>query len=233
MELTNDFRVSVPVDQAWAVLTDLERVGPCLPGAEVQEKVGDDYRGVVRVKVGPVSVQYKGTVRFQEQDDEAHRAVIVAEGRDTRGQGTASALITAVATPEGEHTAVHVVTELTITGKVAQFGRGVLADVSTKLLGQFVERLEHDVLHHEALQDAIVPEEADEGSGSAAGDTEAPPPAPRSTVGAGERAQPEELDLMDIAGASVLKRVLPVVLVVVLLALVFGGRRRRRRRREG
>ncbi|MDQ3106198.1 MAG: SRPBCC domain-containing protein [Actinomycetota bacterium] len=146
MELTNEFRVSVPVEDAWAVLTDVERIAPCLPGAQLQEIEGDEYRGIVKVKVGPITAQYKGKATFQSRDDDAHVAVLKAEGRDTRGQGNASAIITATLTSEGGGTAVKVVTDLTITGKVAQFGRGVLVDVSGKLLTQFVECLENDLL---------------------------------------------------------------------------------------
>jgi carbon monoxide dehydrogenase subunit G len=146
VELTNEFRVSVPVADAWAVLTDVERIAPCLPGAQLQEIEGDEYRGIVKVKVGPITAQYKGKATFQSKDDDAHIAVLKAEGRDTRGQGNASALITATLTPDGDGTEVKVVTDLTITGKVAQFGRGVLVDVSGKLLTQFVECLENDLL---------------------------------------------------------------------------------------
>jgi carbon monoxide dehydrogenase subunit G len=99
MELKNEFHVSVPIDVAWAVLTDLERVAPCMPGAELQEVEGDEYRGIVKVKVGPITAQYKGSARFVEKDDDQHRAVLLAEGRDTRGQGNASATVTAIATP--------------------------------------------------------------------------------------------------------------------------------------
>ncbi|HEX2039019.1 MAG TPA: SRPBCC family protein [Acidimicrobiales bacterium] len=146
MELTNEFRVSVPVERAWAVLTDVERIAPCMPGAELHEVEGDEYRGVVKVKVGPITAQYKGSATFVERDDTGRRAVLRAEGRDTRGQGNANATITATLQPDGDGTRVEVVTDLAVTGKVAQFGRGVLADVSAKLLGQFVERLEADVL---------------------------------------------------------------------------------------
>jgi len=151
MELTNEFRVSVPVDQAWQVLTDLERIAPCMPGAQLQEVEGDEYRGSVKVKVGPITAQYKGVARFVERDEEARRAVLRAEGRDTRGQGTASATVTAVLIADGEGTAaegttVSIVTDLSITGKVAQFGRGVLGDVSARILDQFARQLESDVL---------------------------------------------------------------------------------------
>ena len=120
---------------------DVERIAPCLPGAQLQEIEGDEYRGIVKVKVGPITAQYKGKATFKSKDDTGHVAVLKAEGRDTRGQGNASALITATLTPDGDGTVVLVETNLTITGKVAQFGRGVLVDVSGKLLTQFVECL--------------------------------------------------------------------------------------------
>ncbi len=150
MELTNEFRVNVPIEDAWNVLTDVERIAPCMPGAQLQEVEGDDYRGVVKVKVGPITAQYKGTATFVSKDDANKKAVLKAEGRDTRGQGNASATVTASCRPDGDATAVTVVTDLTVTGKVAQFGRGVLADVSQKLLKQFVECLHEDLLAHGA-----------------------------------------------------------------------------------
>jgi carbon monoxide dehydrogenase subunit G len=159
MELTNDFRVGVPVERAWAVLTDVELIAPCMPGAQLQEIEGDEYRGVVKVKVGPITAQYKGAARFVERDESGHKAVLRAEGRETRGQGNANATITAQLTPDGDGTAVSVVTDLTITGRVAQFGRGVMADVSSKLLGQFADCLESKLLS--------------DGAGAAAGGGEA------------------------------------------------------------
>ncbi|HEV7865048.1 MAG TPA: SRPBCC family protein, partial [Acidimicrobiia bacterium] len=132
MELSNEFVVPVAVDEAWGLLTDVERIAPCMPGAELQEIDGDEYRGIVKVKVGPITAQYKGKATFVEKDDGAHKAVLRAEGRDTRGQGNANATITATLVSEGEGTRVKVVTDLAITGRAAQFGRGVMADVSTK-----------------------------------------------------------------------------------------------------
>ncbi len=146
MELSNEFVVPVKVDEAWGLLTDVERIAPCMPGAELQEIDGEEYRGVVKVKVGPITAQYKGKATFVEKDDGAHKAVLRAEGRDTRGQGNANATITATLESEGDGTKVKVVTDLSITGRAAQFGRGVMADVSTKLLGQFVDCLEKNVL---------------------------------------------------------------------------------------
>src|SRR5882757_321011 len=146
MELSNEFVVPVAVDEAWVLLTDVERIAPCMPGAELQEIDGDEYRGIVKVKVGPITAQYKGKATFVEKDDAAHKAVLRAEGRDTRGQGNANATITATLVAEDGGTRVTVVTDLAITGRAAQFGRGVMADVSTKLLGQFVSCLEKNVL---------------------------------------------------------------------------------------
>jgi carbon monoxide dehydrogenase subunit G len=146
VELNDEFTVGLPVERAFALLADVERIAPCLPGAELQEVAGEEYRGTVRVKVGPITAQYKGVARFLEQDGQAHRMVLRAEGRETRGQGNASATVTADLAPQGAGTRVRVVTDLTITGKVAQFGRGMLAEVSKKLLAQFVTCLEANVL---------------------------------------------------------------------------------------
>jgi len=146
MELHNEFTVRTPVEDAWRILTDLERIAPCMPGARLTEVEGEDYRGSVKVKVGPITAEYRGVARFLERDEETHRAVLRAEGRDTRGQGNANATITATLAADGPATRVTVETDLAITGRVAQFGRGVLADVSGKLLGQFVDCLEKTVL---------------------------------------------------------------------------------------
>src|SRR5689334_21595495 len=154
MKLENEFRVDVPVDEAWRVLLDVERIAPCMPGAELQEIEGDEYRGVVKVKVGPITAQYKGKATFLEQDESAGKAVLKAEGRETRGQGNASATITATLAEDGDGTKVSVVTDITVIGKVAQFGRGVLADVSAKLLQQFVDCLETNVLSAETPEPA-------------------------------------------------------------------------------
>jgi carbon monoxide dehydrogenase subunit G len=149
MELTNEFEVAVPVERAWAVLTDLERIAPCLPGAQLREVEGDEYRGAVKIKVGPITTSYDGAIRFTELDASAHHMVLKVEGRETRGQGNVAAVITASMSASGEGTKVVIATDLTISGKVAQFGRGVLADVSAKLLDQFVANLESTVLVQE------------------------------------------------------------------------------------
>jgi len=178
MELSNEFTVDVPIKEAWVLLTDVERIAPCMPGAQLTDVEGDEYRGVVKVKVGPITSQYKGKATFVERDEDAFRAVLRAEGRETKGQGNASATITATLVPEGDRTKVSVVTDLTITGRAAQFGRGVLADVSTKLLGQFVSCLETNVLAGGGPAESTGPapggEPGDAGDAAEAGEAGAP-----------------------------------------------------------
>src|SRR5918997_5908200 len=147
MRIDNSFTVALPVEDAWKVLLDVERIAPCMPGAELQEVTDDEYRGVVKVKLGAITAQYKGAVRFAEVDEAARRIVLRAVGRETRGQGNASATVTASLRPAGDGRAqVLIETGLTISGRIAQFGRGVMADVSSKLLGDFARCLEKDLL---------------------------------------------------------------------------------------
>jgi len=151
MRIENSFTVSLPAEDAWKVLLDVERIAPCMPGAELQEVAGDEYRGIVKVKLGAITAQYKGAVRFAEVDEVGRRIVLKAEGRETRGQGNASATVTATLTDAGEGaTRVAIETDLTISGKIAQFGRGVMADVSAKLLAEFAGCLEREVLAGDA-----------------------------------------------------------------------------------
>ena len=229
MELTNTFEVSVPVETAWQVLTDVERIAPCLPGAQLQEIEGDEYRGVVKVKVGPIQAQYKGKATFLERDDVAHRAVLEASGRDTRGQGNASAIITAQLESAGQGTQVTVTTDLTVTGKVAQFGRGVLADVSAKILGQFVDNLEQTVLVDVVASGDVVQEAEAVLAAASTGDSVAAAEAESPIVRKIDQPEPEAIDLLGSAGSPVLKRAIPV-LGVALGALVVWGLLRRRHR---
>jgi carbon monoxide dehydrogenase subunit G len=142
MKIANEFTVHVPIDTAWKVLTDLEGIAPCLPGAQLTGVDGDVYKGKVKIKVGPVISEFAGTAQFAEKDDTAHRAVIDAKGRDARSAGNASAAIVAQLRPAGDSTVVNVDTDLKISGKLAQFGSGMIKEVSEKLLGQFVVALE-------------------------------------------------------------------------------------------
>ena len=240
MELTNEFTVGVPTEQAWALLTDVERIAPCMPGAELQEVEGDEYRGVVKVKVGPITAQYKGRASFVERDVPGLRAVLRADGRETRGQGNASATISASLHPDAGGTRVAIVTDLAVTGRVAQFGRGVLADVSTKLLGQFVECLETTILGRvEAADESPVAPPAEppaRESDEAAGPITNGVPVTPGTDGAGqptvrrtEGVPAEPVDLLGVAGGSVARRAGPVGVVAILAIVVIVLRRRRRR----
>ena len=225
MELTNEFEVAVPIQVAWAVLTDAERIAPCLPGAELREVEGDEYRGVVKVKVGPITASYQGTARFTELDESGHRAVLRAEGRETRGQGNATAEITASMEPSKAGTKVTVLTDLSITGKVAQFGRGVLADVSTRLLDQFVTNLEVSVL---GPSEVAVPSEASTVEGRS--NDQDPDPGPR--VRHIDSAPAEPVDLVGVAGSSVARRLAPLLIVLGMVVVVRVAARFRRQRRS-
>src|SRR5665213_3564044 len=225
MELSNEFVVTAPIDATWAILTDLERIAPCLPGAQLDEVEGDEYRGTVKVKVGPITSQYKGTATFVDLDVQNHKAVLRATGRDTRGQGNANATVTAQLSAEGDTTKVSVVTELDITGKVAQFGRGMLADISTKLLGQFAERLENDVVNSFDAPTPATAEESKASTESASATTEAPSAAPGIRQIAPKDNAP--VDLGKLAGPTMLKAI-PVVGVVVLAIIKFFRRKSKR-----
>jgi uncharacterized protein len=202
VELVNEFRVPVPADQAWDVLIDVERIAPCLPGAQLLGVEGEEYRGAVKVKVGPIAVAYRGTVVFEQKDKSARRAVLRAAGQETRGQGNATAVITAELKEDGDSTTVVVATDLTVSGKVAQFGRGVLADVATKLIQRFADNLEADVLS------SAVP----------------------SATAATSRPESESVDLLATAAVPVAKRVVPVAAVLigaVAVGFLLGHRARR------
>jgi|TARA_Y100000310_G_scaffold296634_2_gene329040 hypothetical protein len=208
VELSNEFEVDAPIGQVWAVLTDVERIAPCLPGAQLQEIEGDEFRGIVRIKVGPITAQYKGAASFAERDDASYRAVLRAEGRDTRGAGNAAADITAQLEETEGGTRVAVETDLKVTGKVAQFGRGVMADVSRKLMSQFADNLSGLI-----ADDA--PEAADEVVQHV---IEVPDEVERVRVV--DAPEAEALDLLDAAGASVVRRLLPLVLVAAVVVVV-------------
>ncbi len=216
MELNDSFEVAHPIGAVWDVLTDVERIAPCLPGAQLTGSDGDVYEGLVKVKVGPITSQYTGKASFTERDDDAHRLLMSASGRDTRGAGNASAEITvALESVTDTSTRVSVSTDLTITGKVAQFGRGVLADVSRKLMGQFADNLAAlvaaDVASTEPAEDAADSDASGDESGEAAA---AEPPAPEPA------AEVEAVDLLEVAGAPVLKRLVPVIVAVVVVVIV-------------
>lgn len=211
MELNNEFRVAVPAAKTWQVLTDVERVAPCIPGAQLLSVDGDDCTGAVKVKVGPITVSYKGDASFQEKDEAGRRVVIKATGKETRGNGNAAALVTAQLKDEGDATHVLITTDLTISGKAAQFGRGVLADVSTNLIGQFARNLEADLL----------------GGAAPAGSSSSAAAAP--SVAAAADAGGDSVDLLKVVAVPMAKRYAPA-LAAVAAGLTVGflvGRRRR------
>ncbi len=229
MELTHSFTVPASIEDTWTAFTDLEMVAGCFPGAALTSVEGDEFQGTCKVKLGPVALQYAGSGAFLERDDAAKRFVLEAKGKDKRGNGTAGATVTAVLSAVGpDSTTAEVVTDLTITGKPAQFGRGVIQDVSDKILGQFVDCLESKLSGKEEAPEApAAPAPAEVPAG------EAPPvAAPREfpPASAEVRREAEALDL----GATVLPILLKTywrqlaagfVVVLVLWRLL---RRRRR-----
>lgn len=263
MKITNEFTVNTPVERAWAVLTDLEGIAPCLPGAQLTGVDGDVHRGKVKVKVGPVVSEFAGTARFVEKDETRYRGVIDAKGRDARSAANASALVTARLRPDGDRTLVNVDTDLKISGKLAQFGSGMIKEVSGKLLAQFVANLEAKLAAEEMGSTAPVgsppastarpePESAAAATAFAAtpdtptatatmpdtpaATAEAPaavaaPPdtatvastpveRPSTTARGGPAAEPEALDLLSIAGGSITKRLVPVLVGIVVVGAV-------------
>ncbi|GAA1040328.1 SRPBCC family protein [Streptomyces murinus] len=267
MKIDNEFRVDAPLERAWQALTDLEGLAPCMPGAQLTGVDGDVYRGKVKVKVGPVISQFQGTARFTEQDEASHSAVISASGKDTRGQGNASATVHARLRPDGTGTAVSVSTDLNISGKLAQFGSGMIKEISEKLFAQFVANVEEQLLHKPEATEATeptgpeaseaqapAPSSATTGEQSAVGQSAAEPtpaeptsadthahahadahavrpsPPPRPETAAvpprpATRPRPpapenEPLDLMQYAGKSVYKRLVPVAVGAVVVGVV-------------
>ncbi len=198
MELNNEIEIHAPVQEVWEAMNTPERIAPCLPGAELQEVEGDNFNGVVKIKVGPITAQYKGTAAYVEKDEDARKVIIKGDGRDTRGAGNASALITAELTEiSSATTKVNVKTELTITGKVAQFGRGAISDVSSKLMTQFARNLE------ELLGSANGNQESD--------NTDKPE----------EQSKETELNLLSVVAVPVLKRfAIPIAGVAIVLFMI-------------
>jgi carbon monoxide dehydrogenase subunit G len=239
MKLEHEFTVPPAIDEAWKVLLDVERVAPCMPGATLLTVDGDEFTGTVKVKVGPIQVTYKGQAKFAERDDSAYRAVIEASGKEARGSGTAAATVTAQLTPSGDAaTKVAVETELNVTGRPAQFGRGVMEEVAGKLIGQFANCLADELGAPAAAPAAPAPPapatKPQPPADAAKPVVDAPAPqAPKKEASSGPRQVPpparaaEPIDLLDVAGESVAKRLVPVAGVLALLLLIIWGRRRR------
>ncbi|MEV5413827.1 SRPBCC family protein [Thermopolyspora sp. NPDC052614] len=256
MRFEHEFTVPVPVEQAWPVLLDVERVAPCLPGAAVDSVEGTDFTGRMKVKVGPITVTYNGKASFEDIDKDAHSVTMKAAGRESRGSGTANATVHARLLDEGGHTKVKVETSFNVTGRPAQFGRGVMAEVGGKLIDRFAENLAELLRGETAPAEAAAPEAvpaetapaeaataetatagaagtAQQGEAAAAPAAEAKTseqrhlaavPSERERPGAATRAsrtaEEEALDLLEVAGAPVLKRVLPALGVLAAIGLV-------------
>ena len=248
-QLVNEFTVNRPIEEAWPVICDVERIAPCMPGAQLEEIEGDVYRGVVKIKLGAVSTQFKGQAQFVERDDTKHVAKLRAEGRDTGGRGNAAADITAEAESlSPTSTKCTVTTDLHITGKVAQFGRGIMGDVSKKLMEQFSANLntmlDNTALDNKAADNTAtdkagsdVPAEPDEAqsghtdsvatgettSASAGNGAAATSAAPTKRIISGPATEP--IDVAGMAGPALLKRIGPVVLGLLVVFLLLRRRR--------
>ncbi|TWF78049.1 carbon monoxide dehydrogenase subunit G [Pseudonocardia hierapolitana] len=264
MQLENKFTIDAPIDKAWEALNTPETVAPCFPGATLQEYEGDSFTGTVKVKLGPISLTYKGKGTYVTRDDANHKVVIEANGRDSRGNGTASATVTGTMVADGPNrTAVTMVTDMTITGRPAQFGRGVISDVADKIIGQFSACVASKLAPAAEAPAAAAPAPAKpspspaapsgegasapaaaagtvaapatsgrtngSGSAEAAAAAKGPVLAPKATTSSGPlRSEVDAIDLLDTAGAPVLKRLAPVAGGALLLLIIFLIRRARR-----
>jgi uncharacterized protein len=247
MQLENSFTIDAPIEKAWEALNTPQTIAPCFPGATLTEYEGDTFTGTVKVKLGPISLTYKGKGVYKERDDAAHRVVIDASGRDSRGNGTAEATVVGTMTADGpDKTAVTMVTDMKITGRPAQFGRGVISDVADKIIGQFASCVASKL----QAGDAPSEEASSEGSAPVPASASAAGPASASAAGAASsngstgsaatataptatatakpsaastapmKSEIDAIDLLDTAGAPVIKRLAPVVGGLGLLLLV-------------
>jgi len=237
-QIVNEFTVNRPIDEAWPIICDVERIAPCLPGAQLEEIEGEVYRGRVKVKLGAVTAQFKGEAKFVERDDEAHTAKLHGKGRDTGGRGNAEADIFAEAESlSPTSTRCTVTADLHITGKVAQFGRGIMGDVSKKLMDQFAANL-NTMLDEQGVDHAATePSEPAEPAADAAADgaasaQQAATAADATTAGSEptirkiEGPAVEPIDMAGFAGPALLKRLGPALVVVLVLLLLLRRRRR-------
>ena len=241
MELTNTFTIPTGIEEAWVAFNDPNQFAPCFPGASLDSTDADSFTGTVKVKLGPISLTYKGTGTYIERDKSAYKVIIDASGKDARGNGTASAKVTGTLAEDGpSQTQVTMVTDMKVTGRPAQFGRGVMADVSDKIIGQFASCLsnklgasgESDSAGSGAASGATAAASAggsdSPGAGTTAVTTAAPAAAgaPSSNgsgpklVSAPQPNQVEAINLLDSAGAPVVKRLIPVLLGLVALFVV-------------
>jgi uncharacterized protein len=240
MKLTNEITVPAAIEEAWELMLDVERVAPCLPGASIEDSDGDEYKGSMKVKIGPIVSQFQGTLKIDEADEEARRAVMSAKARDSRGKGSANATITSTLEPADEGTRVTVETDLRVTGPAASFGRGVMEDVSAMLMTQFADCLASK-LGREAPGETATAAAPAAGEGAADGepvaraqalpdDVPKPPPAQAEAQAAAEPADDNVLDLGAVGREAIGRRAAPpavgAFLLLVLLILLLRRRRR-------
>jgi carbon monoxide dehydrogenase subunit G len=227
MRFEHEFTVPVPIEQAWAVLLDVERVAPCLPGATLDVFEGDEFTGRMKVKVGPITVTYRGSARFEDVDKDSYSLTIQASGKEARGSGTASATVRARMEPREEATLVTVETSFNVTGRPAQFGRGVMAEVGGRLIEKFAGNLA-DLLSEPMVEPAAPAQDKqdkqeEERHLSAVPEQDA---RPAGTLRTSRSPDEEALDLLEIAGQPLLKRLAPVAGgLALLLVLIWAIRR--------
>jgi carbon monoxide dehydrogenase subunit G len=245
MEMDHSFTVPVPPARAWDVLLDVEKIAPCMPGATVEEFDGEVVTGRIKVKVGPVSLTYRGTAKFTERDPDARVVVVEASGKETRGAGTASATVKASLAPQasGNGTEVTMHTTMNVTGRPAQFGRGVMVEVGGKLVDQFAANLAQMIADQSAAgpdsgADAATADGAASGAaeasvdgtsvdGTSVDEASAPAAAVTSTAAAAPADSGDDsLNLVKLVGPAILKRAIPVaVAAVAAVAVAVLGRR--------
>lgn len=218
MQLENKFTIAAPIEDAWAAMNNPETVAPCFPGATLTEYTGDSFTGTVKVKLGPISLTYKGKGTYVERDEANHKVVIDASGRDSRGNGTAKALVTGTMKADGpDKTEVTMVTDMTVTGRPAQFGRGVISDVADKIIGQFASCLADKLTEKDEPAAAPAETSAPAATSAATPAAATAPVKPAAPV----RSNVEAIDLLDTAGAPVAKALVPVAGVLAVLLAIF------------
>jgi carbon monoxide dehydrogenase subunit G len=219
-QIVNEFTVNRPIEEAWPIICDVERIAPCLPGAQLEEVEGEVYRGRVKVKLGAVATQFKGEAKFIARNDVDHTAQLHGKGRDTGGRGNAEADIYAVAEAlSPTSTKCTVTADLHITGKVAQFGRGIMGDVSKKLMDQFASNL--NTMLDEQGTDTVPAPAGDEPADPGVATEAAAAPTVRKINGPAA----EPIDMAGMAGPALLKRAAPVAIVILLLLLLLRRKR--------
>lgn len=214
MKIENEFVVDAPVQQAWDAMLDLARIAPCLPGASIDEAADEEYQGTMAIKLGPISTRYRGTVRIEETDEENHRAVLRANGKETRGQGSASATITSTLYEENGSTRVHVETDMQVAGRIAQFGRGIMQDVAEELMDRFSTCVEQEIVGGGVEEEPKQEAEADT-SEQEADSTESSASVDGQQEGQRDReSSPREAEPLDLGGISrgaLVKRAAPIL----------------------